>query len=147
MRPLYWVELKVLVKTLLNHSFGHHFKQNINQSRSVWTKAQICLEDLQTSENTVQVLHITLKSKLARIWSSLKKFCTAPVRHLFQTFHLTLCHEKTWIHPFSSSAETKSLTVVFGIVCALTGGICRGAKFILPWLREENREICRVFQS
>lgn len=58
MRPLHRAELRGLVETLLNHSFGHHFKQNINQARSVWAKAQICQEDLQAWENAVQFLHL-----------------------------------------------------------------------------------------
>lgn len=83
MRPLHRAESRGLVETLLNHSFGHHFKQNINQSRSVWAKAEICREDLQTWENAVQFLHLTLKPKLATIWSPLQKLSTAPTRHLF----------------------------------------------------------------
>lgn len=144
MRPLHWVELRVLVKTLLNRSFGHRFKQNINQARSVWTKAQICLEDLQTSENTVQVLHITLKSKLARIWSPLQKLCTAPVRHLFQTFHLNSMAWEDFNSPFLQLCRKKITVTVWNCMCTYKRDLQRNKVCFTSRLGEENT--CKVFQ-
>lgn len=144
---LLWAELRVLVKTVLKHSFGHRFKHNINQSRSVWTKAQICLEDLLTSENTSKFSVFGWNPNLLG-FGHLYKNSAAPVGHLSWT---ALLDSVLWQHLNSSVLQPcrKKITViiVLGFVHALTGGVCRGAVCFLPppWLEEENA--LKVFQS
>lgn len=124
---LLWAELRVLVKTLLKHSFGHHFKSNMNQSRSVWTKAQICLKDSQASVNTVQVLRIPLESKLARNWSPLQKLHSSTETPLLN-ISFKLYAVTTLEFLCAPAMQEKSLwPLCLDLYVHLTGGVCRGA--------------------